>query len=197
EQLKEWAEKVAADQREKKAVEQFAIFLNNGTPTGAAVFAPSGSGLAASIQVVVWDSNKSTLANEINHLATSYKDPGAWAQGAMNALVMSTVAAAAPKGIMPNSKGFNSFPAWKRYLGPAGKGNHWHHIVEQTAGNVRTFGSAAIHNTNNVVKVPSRMHVGKGSVSAYYSSIQPFTNGQTVRQWLSNQPLSAQKEFGL
>jgi hypothetical protein len=33
-------------------------------------------------------------------------------------------------------------------------------------------------------------------ISAYYSRIQPFTNGQTVRQWLSTQSFETQRQFG-
>lgn len=34
-------------------------------------------------------------------------------------------------------------------------------------------------------------------MSGYYSSIQSFTNGQTVRQWLSTQSYEDQWKFGL
>jgi hypothetical protein len=34
-------------------------------------------------------------------------------------------------------------------------------------------------------------------ISGFYSSIQPFTNGQTVRQWLSTQSLEQQVQFGM
>lgn len=93
-------------------------------------------------------------------------------------------------------QGFNSFNALKRHLGPAGKGNAWHHIVEQTKGNVQRFGSEVIHNTSNIVKVPH----GKGSlhskISGFYSSKQPFTGGKTVRQWISNKSYDEQFKFG-
>jgi len=85
----------------------------------------------------------------------------------------------------------------KRALGPAGPGMAWHHIVEQTPSNVKKFGAEAIHNLDNVVKVPH----GKGSLhsklSAFYSQKQSFTGGQTVRQWLSSKSFDEQMEFGL
>ena len=51
------------------------------------------------------------------------------------------------------ARGFNSFSAFKRHLGAAGTNRAWHHIVEQTPGNVTRFGNQAIHNTGNVVNV--------------------------------------------
>jgi hypothetical protein len=35
------------------------------------------------------------------------------------------------------------------------------------------------------------------SLETYYSSVQDFTSGATVRQWLATQPYEAQREFGL
>jgi hypothetical protein len=61
----------------------------------------------------------------------------------------------------------------------------WHHIVEQTPGNVERFGSHALHNTR---------------ISALYSSIRlniTGSNSLTVRQWLSTQPYETQRKFGL
>jgi len=78
-------------------------------------------------------------------------------------------------------------------MGPAGPDMQWHHIVEQTPGNVAEFGPEAIHNTNNLVPLDTAVH---RQVSGYYSSIQPFTGGQTVRQWLSTQSFDAQMQFG-
>lgn len=102
-----------------------------------------------------------------------------------------------PRGMGNVGQGFKSFDAFKRAFGAAGKNQHWHHIVEQTPGNIERFGAEAIQNTNNLVRVNASIHVGKGSISAYYSSIQPFTNGQTVRQWLSGQSFAQQTQFGL
>lgn len=94
-------------------------------------------------------------------------------------------------------KSFSSFSALKRYLGSPGAGNQWHHIVEQTPGNLRAFGAEVIHSIDNVVAIPTSTHIGKGSISAYYSSKDFFTNGQTVRQWLSTQSFQVQRQFGL
>tara|TARA_Y100000815_G_scaffold150594_2_gene136541 strand:- start:32917 stop:34056 length:1140 start_codon:yes stop_codon:yes gene_type:complete len=87
EQLKEWAKKVAEDEFEKGLFDPFKIFLDNGTQVGTAVHAPFGPGIASPKQVVVWDPNKSLMGRELDHLFASYKNPSAWAQGAMNALI--------------------------------------------------------------------------------------------------------------
>ena len=94
-------------------------------------------------------------------------------------------------------RGFKSFDAFKRAMGPAGEGQAWHHIVKQTPSNVSRFGAEAIHNTSNLVKLPH----GKGSlhnkITGYYNSKQPFTGGMTVRKWLSTQSYEQQYEFGV
>jgi hypothetical protein len=92
---------------------------------------------------------------------------------------------------------FSSLSQLRRYLGPAGQGYQWHHIVDQTRGNLERFGPEAIHSTDNVIRVPTPVHVGKNSISAYYSSTTPFTKGQTIRQWLSTQSFSTQREYGI
>ncbi|WP_208721201.1 hypothetical protein [Corallococcus aberystwythensis] len=94
-------------------------------------------------------------------------------------------------------KGYSSFKSFKRALGPAGNGKEWHHIVEQTDGNVTRFGPQALHNTENVIPLDKALH---NSVSAFYSSHQYRVTGSTsltVRQWLSTQSFEAQSAFGL
>ncbi len=100
----------------------------------------------------------------------------------------------AAKGV---GQGFNSFSAFKRAMGPAGPGQAWHHIVEQTPGNIAKFGNQAVHNTGNLMKLPHGAGTIHARVSGHYSSIQPFTNGQTVRQWLSTQSFQAQYDYGI
>ena len=90
--------------------------------------------------------------------------------------------------------GFRSFSAFKRFFGPAGAGKHWHHIVEQTPGNVAEFGDEALHSAENLIAVEASVHA---RISGFYSS-KPFGyGGKTVRQWLSGQSLEKQREFGL
>jgi RHS repeat-associated protein len=100
-------------------------------------------------------------------------------------------------GAKPASQGFPSFAAFKKAMGPAGEGQAWHHIVEQTPGNVAKFGANTIHNTGNMVKLPHGAGMMHNQISGYYSSVRPFTDGQTVRQWLSNQSYQAQYDFGI
>jgi RHS repeat-associated protein len=90
-------------------------------------------------------------------------------------------------------RAFSSFSAFKQALGPAGVGQQWHHIVEQNPRNLAQFGNQAIHNTNNLVRLPTEVHQ---QISGYYSSKQAFTGGQTVREWLSRQPFETQRGFG-
>ncbi|MFY2556524.1 hypothetical protein ACN469_02675 [Corallococcus terminator] len=94
-------------------------------------------------------------------------------------------------------KSYSSFKSFKRAMGPAGQGKEWHHIVEQTDGNVGRFGPKAIHNTENIVALDKELHT---RVSAFYSSKNISATGSdvfTVRQWLRAQSYEAQREFGL
>lgn len=73
---------------------------------------------------------------------------------------------------------------------------HWHHIVEQTPGNVARFGPEAIHSTENLVRLDAAVHT---KISGFYSSIRPQVTGSsslTVREWLSSQAFEAQEKFG-
>lgn len=100
-------------------------------------------------------------------------------------------------GVSPVSfRSWGSFSGLKKALGSAGKGKQWHHIVEQTPGNVERFGPHALHNTKNVIPIEEGVHI---RVSAFYSSIRRDITGSplTVRQWLSTQAYEAQREFGL
>ncbi|MEN1785784.1 MAG: RHS repeat-associated core domain-containing protein, partial [Bacteroidota bacterium] len=103
------------------------------------------------------------------------------------------------KGLFAAKKiqSFTSFSAFKRAMGPAGPDKAWHHIVEQGGNNISRFGARRIHNTKNLIKLPH----GKGSIhakiSGFYSSKQPFTKGETVRQWLSTQSYKQQYDFGI
>lgn len=85
-------------------------------------------------------------------------------------------------------------------MGPAGPGQSWHHILEQTPGNVAKFGNQAIHNTGNLMKLPHGAGSIHAKVSGFYSSIQPTVTGSstmTVRQWLSTKSYQFQYDFGI
>jgi hypothetical protein len=97
-------------------------------------------------------------------------------------------------GTSSRGAGFNSFEAFKDAMGSAGPDKNWHHIVEQTRGNIQRFGPQAIHNTDNLIVVDEAVH---WQISGFYSSKRPFSQGMTVRQWLSTQSFEAQRAFGL
>jgi hypothetical protein len=84
-------------------------------------------------------------------------------------------------------------------MGPAGPGQAWHHIVEQTPGNIARFGAEAVHNTGNLVPLAHGAGSIHARISGLYSSIRPAITGSntlTVRQWLSTQSFEAQAAFG-
>ncbi|WNG32278.1 hypothetical protein F0U61_00620 [Archangium violaceum] len=109
------------------------------------------------------------------------------------------VAMAARSGkLLPSGhRAWGSYSSFRRAMGAAGQGKEWHHIVEQTPGNVKRFGGEALHNTENVVAMDKALH---GKVSSFYSSIRVAITKSTkltVRQWLGTQSYEAQREFGL
>jgi hypothetical protein len=100
--------------------------------------------------------------------------------------------------LLPNGhRAWGSPSGFKSAMGPAGKGKEWHHIVEQTPGNVERFGGEALHNTENVIALNKTLHA---NVSRLYSSIRWRITGShamTVRKWLSTQSYESQRAFGL
>ncbi len=91
-------------------------------------------------------------------------------------------------------KGYKSYKALRRALGPAGKGRDWHHIVEKRNGKI--FGEERVNNVNNIVNIDADLHQ---KVSNFYSSKQSFITGSdlTVRQWLDGKSYEEQYNFGL
>ncbi len=80
--------------------------------------------------------------------------------------------------LLPNGhRAWRSHSGITRALGSPGKGNRWHHIVEQHKDNIKRFGPEAIHNTENVIPLEEGLHI---DVSAFYSSKQEFITGSTV-----------------
>jgi hypothetical protein len=94
------------------------------------------------------------------------------------------------------SEGFSTFADFKRAQGSAGSGNAWHHIVEQTK-NAGNFPAAAIHNPANIIALPHGAGSIHNQISAFYSSKQRFTQGNTVREWLSEKSYKEQFDFGV
>jgi hypothetical protein len=103
-----------------------------------------------------------------------------------------TAAQVSPNGF----RAWNSYNSFKRAMGAAGPGKEWHHIVEQTPGNVKRFGARALQNTENIIPLDKNLHT---HISSFYSSIRRDLTGSplTVRKWLSTQSYESQHEFGL
>lgn len=118
------------------------------------------------------------------------------APGAVAMAARGTGGSASAKARPTGYRAWGSFSGFKKAMGPAGPGQEWHHIIEQTPGNVKRFGPQALHNTENVIPLDKRLHT---DVSAFYSSVRRDITGSplTVRQWLSTQSLEAQRDFGL
>nr|WP_253894944.1 hypothetical protein [Corallococcus exercitus] len=112
---------------------------------------------------------------------------------APGAVAMSS-SGAAPGSGTPGLRAWKSFSGFKKAMGPAGSGKQWHHVVEQTPGNVQRFGPEAIQSTENVIAIDARIHE---RISAYYSSKQRLTDNRVVREWLREQSFDQQREFGL
>jgi len=97
-------------------------------------------------------------------------------------------------------QGYNSFTAFKNAQGSAGSGMAWHHIVEQNPVNIGRFGTQAVNNTSNLIRLPSGARLLHQQISGYYSSIQPFVTGSdtlTLRQWLQTKSFEFQWKFGI
>ena len=91
-------------------------------------------------------------------------------------------------------KGFSTFGKLKNYLGPAGDGLEWHHIVEQSQIGKSGFLAEEIHNTGNVIAIDKAIH---RQISGFFSSNIGGPGTQTVRNWLAGQSFEAQYEFGI
>lgn len=96
---------------------------------------------------------------------------------------------------LPSNQGYSSFAKLKKSIGSAGKGNDWHHIVEQSQIKKSGFSPTLIHNTDNIIALDHETHM---KITGYYSSKQyRFTNGLSIRDWLAGQDFESQYEFGI
>ncbi len=142
--------------------------------------------------------NINPIIATVNQAYTDYQKNPTLGQAALSVVDASSVL---PVGdgvsIIANTdrtaRSFTSFSALKRVLGPAGDGNHWHHIVEQNAANIAEHGTEAIHNTNNVVRIPAKVNL---ALNGFFSSKQSFTQGLTVRQWIQGGSFEEKFNFG-
>ncbi len=94
-----------------------------------------------------------------------------------------------------NSGGYNSFSNLKKAVGSPGKGNEWHHIVEQCQIKKSGLDVQMIQNKNNIISVSKGVH---RKISGYYANTKlGFTEGLSVRNWLAGQSYETQYDFGL
>ncbi len=119
------------------------------------------------------------------------------AVGALASGVAYGITNAITGGAGVTNQGFESFDKLKNHLGDPGEGKAWHHIVEQCQIDKSGFASTQVNNVNNIISIPHGSGSVHAQISGYYSSIKPFTNGQTVRAWLSGQSFEAQFKFGM
>ncbi len=101
---------------------------------------------------------------------------------------------------LKGGRGYNSFSSFKNIEGNAASGNALHHIVEQGGHkslNTLKFGNTNIHNTKNIIEIPTGSGTLHQKVTSHYQSKTAFTNGKTVREWLSDKTFEEQFEYGI
>jgi hypothetical protein len=76
----------------------------------------------------------------------------------------------------------------------AGAGNVFDHVVEQSQIGRSGFAPEEVNHPFNLNPVSRGINQLKAN---YYSSIRPFTGGQTVRDWLTGQSFADQYDFGM
>lgn len=79
-------------------------------------------------------------------------------------------------------------------MGSPGEGNVFDHVVEQSQINRSGFAPEEVHNPFNMNPVSARTNQIKAN---YYSSKRAFTEGQTVREYLTGQSFEYQYTFGM
>ena len=95
--------------------------------------------------------------------------------------------------------GYSSFTKLREDIGDPERTQNWHHIVEQEQmeEGLAGFKSTQVNNTNNIVSIPSGSKSPHSKISEYYGSVQDFTDGKTVREWLKDKSFEEQWEFGV
>jgi hypothetical protein len=95
---------------------------------------------------------------------------------------------------MPENIPFKSFDALKNFLGSPGKGNDWHHIVEQSQIKKSKLPVGIINCKDNVIALDKATH---RMITNYYHAIDPDISGtMRVRDWLIGKSSNYQFEFG-
>ena len=172
------------------AIAAVAVGAAKGAAIGFAVGAATGAaGGAISYRISTggWDGAGEAALNGMANGALSGAVSGAITGGITGGLSYNS-------GTTSAGKGFGTYRQLKNEIGSPGAGNEWHHIVEQSQIAKSGFSPQIIQNTNNIMSISKTAH---RAISGYYSSVQPFTNGMIVRNWLAGQSFSAQYEFGM
>ena len=94
------------------------------------------------------------------------------------------------------SEGYQTFNAFKKANGVAGKGKAWHHIVEKHAANLEKFGAEKIHNLKNLIKLPEGAGSVHRKITGFYNSYLPNTKIK-VRDYVKTLSFKEQYKFGL
>jgi hypothetical protein len=90
-------------------------------------------------------------------------------------------------------KGELSLDQMAKRFGGAGDGNQHHHIVTQGGANGKNLSPQQLHNTDNILILPTLLHE---VVSDEYWGPSPDPN-MNLYQWLQTQPYDVQRERGL
>ncbi|WP_153020052.1 hypothetical protein [Paramesorhizobium deserti] len=80
------------------------------------------------------------------------------------------------------------------YLGPAGPGREWHHIVEKRLADKGIFPPEQIHSTDNIINLPVQVH---RRISARMSRIEPDSGGRILRSKIEEPSFEEQYNHGL
>lgn len=82
----------------------------------------------------------------------------------------------------------------RRYMGQAGQGREWHHIVEKRLAGREGFAAELIHSTDNIISLPIDVHP---RVTAKMSSRSPRHGNVVLRFWMEKLPFDEQYNLGL
>jgi len=153
-------------------------------------------GDARSLRQAGYYSTQPAIDGMIAYSSTLVAGMGSAGVGAVGASARGLTRSATKATLADPAGGFNSFSAAKRALGHPGPGMVYDHVVEQSQMSPTRSGFSArqIHHPDNLYPVSARVNQIKAN---YYSSVQPFTNNLTVRNWLNGQSFQAQHAFGM
>jgi hypothetical protein len=97
--------------------------------------------------------------------------------------------------------GYWSFNAFKSAVGSPRANYQWHHIVEQSNIAKKGWDARAIHNSNNLVQIPTAVHQKCVNSWMARTGVRSFgvsaASSQTMRQWVHSQSFSKQHQIGV